>query len=51
LRDWRTYHALAIRLITRVRELYVKEPMSVDLDATVYALDSTTIDLYLSLCD
>lgn len=51
LRDWRTYHALTMRLITRARELYVKEPMSVDLDATVYALDSATIDLCLSLFD
>ena len=51
LRDWRIYHALAMRLIARARELYVKEPMSVDLDATVYALDSTTIDLCLSLFD
>jgi len=49
LRDWRIYHALAMRLIARARELYIKEPMSVDLDATVYALDSTTIDLCLSL--
>ena len=51
LRDWRIYHALAMRLIANARELYVKEPMSVDLDATVYALDSTTIDLCLSLFD
>ena len=51
LRDWRIYHALAMRLIARARELYVKEPMSVDLDASVYALDSTTIDLCLSLFD
>ena len=51
LRDWRIYHALAMRLIARARELYIKEPMSVDLDATVYALDSTTIDLCLSLFD
>ena len=51
LRDWRTYHALATRLIARARDLYIKEPMSVDLDATVYALDSTTIDLCLSLFD
>ena len=51
LRDWRIYHALAMRLIARARELYVKEPMRVDLDATVYALDSTTIDLCLSLFD
>ena len=51
LREWRIYHALAMRLIARARELYVKDPMSVDLDATVYALDSTTIDLCLSLFD
>ena len=51
LRDWHIDHALAMRLITRAREIYVKEPMSVDLDATAYALDSTTIDLCLSLFD
>ena len=50
-RDWHIYHALAMRLILRARELYLKEPMSVELDATVYALDSTTIDLCLSLFD
>ena len=48
-RDWRIYHALAMRLITRARSLYAKDPMTVDLDATVYALDATTIDLCLSL--
>ena len=51
LRDWRIYHALAMRLIAKARDLYVKEPISVDLDASVYALDSTTIDLCLSLFD
>ena len=49
LRDWRIYHALAMRLITRARELYAKESLDIDLDATVYALDATTIDLCLSL--
>jgi len=49
LRDWRIYHALAMRLITRARELYAQEPLDIDLDATVYALDATTIDLCLSL--
>jgi transposase len=49
LRDWRIYHALAMRLITRARDLYAKEPLNIGLDATVYALDSTTIDLCLSL--
>ncbi len=51
LRDWRIYHALAMRLIVRARDLYAKEPTGLDLDATVYALDSTTIDLCLSLFD
>jgi hypothetical protein len=48
-RDWRIYHALAMRLITRARELYAQEPLDIDLEATVYALDATTIDLCLSL--
>ena len=50
-RDWRIYHALAMRLIARARSLYAKDLMTVDLDATVYALDATTIDLCLSLFD
>lgn len=48
-RDWRIYHALAMRLITQARALYAKQPLDIDLDASVYALDSTTIDLCLSL--
>ena len=51
LRDWRIYHVLAMRLIVRARDLYAKEPTGLALDATVYALDSTTIDLCLSLFD
>lgn len=51
LRDWRIYHALAQRLIARARVLYAQEPSVLDLDATVYALDATTIDLCLSLFD
>jgi len=50
-RDWRIYHALAMRLILRARDLYSKDSTGLDLDATVYALDSTTIDLCLSLFD
>ena len=50
-RDWRIYHALAMRLILRAREIYAKEPMTVEFDTTVYALDATTIDLCLSLFD
>lgn len=49
LRDWRIYHALAMRLITRARALYATQQLDIDLDATVYALDATTIDLCLSL--
>lgn len=50
-RDWRIYHALAMRLIARARALYADEHVLDDLDAAVYALDSTTIDLCLSLFD
>lgn len=48
-RDWRIYHDLAQLLIAKARRLYAKEPFGVDLEQTVYALDSTTIDLCLSL--
>jgi len=51
LRDWHIYHALAMQLIARARALYTKEPTGLTIDATVYALDSTTIDLCLSLFD
>lgn len=51
-RDWRIYHELAIRLITRARELYVDDKLAdLDVDSTIYALDSTTIDLCLNLFD
>ena len=50
-RDWRIYQALAQRLIAHARALYADDPTVLDLDATVYALDSTTIDLCLSLFD
>ena len=50
-RDWRIYHALAMRLIARARNLYGADPLAAELDSTVYALDSTTIDLCLSLFD
>jgi hypothetical protein len=48
-RDWRVYHDLAQTLIARARRLYADEPLGVELEQTVYALDSTTIDLCLSL--
>jgi hypothetical protein len=47
--DWRIYADFAQVLIRRARQLYGKEPLAVDLQQTVYALDSTTIDLCLSL--
>jgi hypothetical protein len=48
-RDWRIYHDLAQTLIARARRLYARETFGADLEQTVYALDSTTIDLCLSL--
>ncbi len=48
-RDWRIYADFAQTLIQRARKLYRGEPFGVDLEGTVYALDSTTIDLCLSL--
>jgi hypothetical protein len=48
-RDWRIYADLAMILIYRARELYINDPFGIDLDNTVYALDSTTIDLCLAL--
>jgi hypothetical protein len=48
-RDWRIYHDLAQSLIVRARRLYARESFGVELEQTVYALDSTTIDLCLSL--
>jgi hypothetical protein len=48
-RDWRIYFEFAQALIRIARHLYVKEPLGVELSETVYALDSTTIDLCLSL--
>jgi transposase len=49
LRDWHIYAELAQRLMTQARKLYASESLGVDLDAAAYALDSTTIDLCLSL--
>jgi hypothetical protein len=49
VRDWRIYAEFAQRLIAIARGLYVDEPFGVDLKETVYALDSTTIDLCLSV--
>jgi hypothetical protein len=48
-RDWRIYHDLAQSLIRRARSLYANEPFGLELNESVYALDSTTIDLCLNL--
>ena len=48
-RDWRIYADVAQVLIREARELYAHEEMGVELEETVYALDSTTIDLCLAL--
>jgi len=48
-RDWRIYAELAQRLIGQARRLYVNEDLGFDLANTVYALDSTTIDLCLAV--
>jgi transposase len=49
IRDWRIYADFAQSLIHIARPMYASDPLGVDLDATVYALDSTTIDLCLSV--
>jgi len=48
-RDWRIYADFAQVLIGIARPLYAQDPIGVDLNETLYALDSTTIDLCLSL--
>ncbi len=47
--DWRIYADFAQVLIRRARELYANDPLGVTLEQTAYALDSTTVDLCLSL--
>jgi hypothetical protein len=48
-RDWRIFADFAHRLIAMARGLYASEPLGVDLEQSLYALDSTTIDLCLAL--
>jgi len=50
-RDWRIWADLAAVLIRRARKLHADESLGVELNNTVYALDSSTIDLCLSLFD
>ena len=49
VRDWRIYQDFAQLLIRNARELYLGDPLQVQLDQTAYALDSTIIDLCLTL--
>jgi len=49
VRDWRIFADFGQELIAEARTLYTNEDFGVDLDETIYALDSTTIDLCLSL--
>jgi transposase len=49
IRDWRIYADFAQRLIAQARKLYAGTDLGLDLTNTVYALDSTTIDLCLSV--
>lgn len=48
-RPWEIYADFAQHLIAIARPLYANEPLAVELDATVYAFDATTIDLCLSV--
>jgi Domain of unknown function (DUF4372)/Transposase DDE domain len=48
-RDWRIYRDFANALIVEARRLYAGDAFGVDLDNTVYALDTTTIDLSLKV--
>src|SRR5450759_210125 len=48
-RPWQIYADFAQHLIATARPLYASEPLGLDLDATVYAFDATTIDLCLSV--
>jgi len=48
-RDWRIYADFALTLIDMARKLYQDDDFGLELDETVYALDSTTIDLCLSM--
>jgi hypothetical protein len=48
-RDWRIYADFAQTLIATARNLYTLDPLAVDLEQSLYALDSTTIDLCLAL--
>lgn len=48
-RDWRVYHDVAKVLIRKAQRLYINDSDGIDIDEMVYAVDSTTIDLCLSM--
>ena len=48
-RDWRLFADLAQHLIAQARRLYADEPLALDLDQTIYALDASSLDLCLSV--
>lgn len=48
-RPWQIYSDFAQHLIGIARPMYASEPLGIDLDATIYAFDATTIDLCLSV--
>jgi hypothetical protein len=48
-RDWRIFQDFGLALIKRAQQLYQDEPFALELDQPLYAFDSTTIDLCLSL--
>jgi hypothetical protein len=48
-RDWRIFAELARYLIAQARRLYAQEPLALDLEQTIYALDASIIDLCLSV--
>lgn len=48
-RDWRIYRDIALILIDQARSLYVNQPLAMNLKRAVYALDSTVVDLSLTL--
>lgn len=49
VRDWRIWEGVAKGLIRKARKLYADEELEVDLDQSIYALDSSTVDLSLTL--
>ena len=49
VRNWRIYRDLAMILIDRARQLYTHQPLAMNLKRAVYALDSTVVDLSLTL--